>query len=467
MGDDSPDFGLGCAWPPEQPYGDHQGVDPVKVKLRSSTAFVAVLTALVIAGLFVPAASAAGPVVTGGLSGDPVNPGEPATLTFTISPSQRTLASFSLTPPDNWQLVAGSPSPGAPAFQVVDNTLVASGLSVSPSGSATVQFGVKTGCVSGNWTWGLVARDTQGRAYGNGASDLTTNVNAHCALVITNQPTDALKNTLITGTAFDASANPVTVELRNGSDQLVPYFPVGVTFEQATGAGLASGTLNAATKTTVGGVATFSGAASTLSIGTTNEPQFTDYKLKPKTVGTYVGLVGDNSTGFDIWETMCSGTSCEVKIRDLRDVYKTSANDVLTASTLPSSVLPNILCAGQTLIFANDVFVHQTNGTSPVFLVSHVTRQNMKAVASNGQAHVDWCVGLKSPEDWAASGGSFVEQDTNGAALGGVLYVGFAPACPQANPSAFAPCIVSQTGDGNGGNITTGWLPGGDPPRRT
>ena len=50
---------------------------------------------------------------------------------------------------------------------------------------------------------------------------------------------------------------------------------------------------------------------------------------------------------------------------------------------------------------------------------------------------------------------------------GGVLYVGFAPACPQANPSAFAPCIVSQTGDGNGGNITTGWLPGGDPPRRT
>jgi hypothetical protein len=293
-------------------------------------------------------------------------------------------------------------------------------------------------------------------------------VSGNCSLVITTQPKDALKNTLITGTAFTPATNPVTVELRNGSDQLVTYFPVGVTFDLATGGGLASSPFSPATKTTVGGIATFSGAASTLSIPTPNEPQFTDYKLKPKTVGTFAGLIGNDSTAFDIWETMCSGDDCEVKIRDLRDTYRTSGNDVLTASSLPSSVMPNILCAGQTLIFSNDVFVHQTNGTSPVFLVSHVTRANMKAATTNGQAHVDWCVGLKTQEAWSASGAVPVLQDTNGAAVpGGLLWVAEAPNCPNANPSAFAPCIVSQVGDGNGGNITTGWLPGGDPPRRT
>jgi hypothetical protein len=442
-------------------------VDLVKVKSRSGIAIVVALTALAIAGLYVPAASAANPTVSGNLTGDPVSPGQQATLTFTITPSQRTLASFTLSPPANWQIVAGTPSPGAPTYQVIDNKLEASGLSVNSSGSASVSFGVNTGCVSGNWNWTLVAKDSQGRTYGNGSSDLTTAVNGSCSLEITTQPKDALKNKLITDTAFNTSGNPITVELRNGSDQLVSYFPVGVTFELATGAGLASGTLNAATKTTVGGVATFSGVDSTLSIGTPNEPQFTDYKLKPKSAGTFAGLVGDPSDAFDIWETVCSGTDCEVKIRDLRDVYRTSGNDVLTASSLPTSFMPNILCAGQTLIFSNDVFVHQTNGTSPVFLVSHVTRQNMKAATTNGQAHVDWCVGLKTREPWDNNGAVPVQQDTNGPAPGGLLWVAEAPNCPNANPQNFAPCIVSQNGDGNGGNITTGWLPGGDPPRRT
>ena len=60
-----------------------------------------------------------------------------------------------------------------------------------------------------------------------------------------------------------------------------------------------------------------------------------------------------------------------------------------------------------------------------------------------------------------------VPQDTNGPAPGGMLFVGIAPPCPNANPQNSAPCIVSQNGDGNGGSFTLGWLPGGDPPRRT
>jgi hypothetical protein len=403
--------------------------------------------------------------VTGNISGDPMAPGQEQTLSFSISPSSRTLQSFVLTPPANWQL-AGAPTPGAPNFSVVSNTLVASNLSVSSSGSATVQFNVKTGCQSGNWTWLLAARDSQGRLYGNDSSDLTIQVSGNCSLAFANQPEDALKTKLITGTDFSDTSDFVEVELLNGAAQRVTYFPVSVGFDLATGSGLASGPLTATAQTTVDGVATF--GAGTLSIATPNEPQFTDYKLAPKTVGTYAGLTGDASLGFDIWEAACSGAGCQAKLRGDLDTY-TATDNLLTASVIPSSLLPNIVCAGQKLIFSGDVFVHSTDGTGTVFLKSHVTRANMKAAANNGQAHVEWCIGLKPSQEsmWINNGGTYTSQDTNGATAGGILLVGIAPACPSKNPAAFAPCFTRQYGDGTGGSWTEGYLPGGDPPRRT
>jgi hypothetical protein len=75
-----------------------------------------------------------------------------------------------------------------------------------------------------------------------------------------------------------------------------------------------------------------------------------------------------------------------------------------------------------------------------------------------------WCVGLKVPGPW-----HFVRQDTNGnGSIGeGDLFVGMAPKCPSKNAMSFAPCYVSKMGDGIGGTFIRGWVPGGDPPRRT
>jgi hypothetical protein len=395
--------------------------------------------------------------VTANITGDPVAPGTQASLSITISPTQRTLSSFTLTPPANWQVVSGS------LGSVVSNELVVSGLSVVSSSSVTVDLSVNTGCKGGDWDWTLVAQDSQGRTFGNDASDLTTNVNGSCSLAITTQPKDAVKGTLITGSTFDPSTNPVTVELRNGSNQVVTYFPVGVSFDLASGAGLATGSLSAATKTTVNGVATFSGAASTLSIGTSNEPQFTDYKLKPKTVGTYAGLSGSDSSGFDIWDAACTGSACTAAIRGGRDEYKTTTNTVLSASTLPASAIA-ISCPGQKVIFQDSVFVHETSTSSdPVFVTSHITAQDFRAAGTNyGQANVQWCVGIK-PGDTRAltNGGTYTFDTTSG------FYVGFAPRCPSKSPELSAPCIVSQSSDNMKGSITTGYLQGGDPPRRT
>jgi hypothetical protein len=433
------------------------------MKVRKSR--VAVLVAFLTMAVAIPLAGVAlaGPAqVVGNITGDPVAPGVQATLSFTISPTGKTLASFTLTPPTNWQLVSGTQSQGS----VTGNQLVVTGLSVSPATSTTVTFDVKTGCKSGNWDWTLAALDSQGRTFGNDASDLTTNVNGNCSLAITTQPRDAVKGKLITGSAFDDSTSPVTVELRNGSDQVVTYFPVDVSFDLATGSGLASGSLSAATKTTVNGVATFSGPASTLSIGTSNEPQFTDYKLKPKTVGTYAGLGGANSDGFDIWDAACSGNGCSAALRSGRDEYKTTTNTVLSASTLPSGAVA-ISCPGQRLIFQDDVFVHETSSPDPVFVTSHITAQDFRAAGTNfGQANVEWCVGLKPGDPGLSNGGTYTPVDLNGDTVTD-YFVGFAPRCPSKSPELSAPCIVSQMSDGNKGSITTGYLQGGDPPRRT
>lgn len=412
------------------------------------------------------------------ITGDPVAPGEEASLSLTITPEvETTLDSFTLTPPDNWVLVSDedSPSPGAPEYTIVDNTLVGSGLSATSEEPATVDFQVKTGCKSGDWDWTLDARDPEDAQFDNGASDLTTNVSANCTLVVTTQPKDNAKNALVTGNAFVSSSNFVTVTLKNGEaiPQTVQYFPVDVTFDLATGTGLVSTGLSADTITTVNGVATFSGPASTLSISTANQPFTTDFRLAPKTVGTYAGLTGGNSGPFDIWDAGCKGNGCGVNLAPgtSSDAYATSENVGLGASLLGTGGT-NIFCPTQQVIFSTNVFFHATTGAAPVFLVSHISAADRKAVANNGNKVMGWCVGIKSKGPW-----NFVRQNTNGDSVtdpnngtwtpGSDLWVGMAPKCPSKNASAKAPCIVSQTGDGVGGTFIRGWLPGGDPPRRT
>jgi hypothetical protein len=284
------------------------------------------------------------------------------------------------------------------------------------------------------------------------------------------QPADAQRNTTITSSDFVAGTNFVQVELIDSAGVRVTNSKLIVTFTLATGSGLATGSLNVTPQPLINGVATF--GAGTLSIGSLNEPQFTSFALVPKnTKGS--PTTGPASEGFDVWQDGDSCTDgCEAAIRNGNDTYSVGGAGILGASQLPISVLANLACDGQKLIFANSVFVHATEdfdspSPDPVFLSNHITKADWKASANNGQAHADWCVGLKTAAPWEHNGGTYTLQDTNGAAPGGELFVGFAPRCPSRSPADFAPCIVSQTGDGNGGSIAVGWLPGGDPPRRT
>jgi hypothetical protein len=104
-----------------------------------------------------------------------------------------------------------------------------------------------------------------------------------------------------------------------------------------------------------------------------------------------------------------------------------------------------------------------------LFVVTHTSRDEMKNIASNGQAGVQLCLAMS--HDWNAlqlrgQPSQPVFKDTDG--VGGAdSWVGLAPKCPKKNPAAAAPCIVAQYGDGMGGNYTEAWLPGTDPGKRS
>jgi hypothetical protein len=293
------------------------------------------------------------------------------------------------------------------------------------------------------------------------------------------QPADAGRNDLITASPFDSTSPAdgfVQVQvskyvLVDETLELVPAEEgeVEVKFRLETGAGLASGTLSVTPELTdEGGIATFDTA---LSIAETNAFMTTDYQIVPQArYASEITLLeegwpfeGDPSDGFDIWDDGCSGTGCNVNLRSNLETYTAQGNFGLAASQLSANL---VNCPTQRVIFSGKTFFHVTTGdeSEVVFLVTHITKADMKASTNNGQRHVGWCIGLESPGPWEHNGAAYTPQTIGGK----TFYVALAPKCPNKKTATqFAPCIVSQSGDDNGGSFIRGYVLGGDPPRRT
>jgi hypothetical protein len=307
-------------------------------------------------------------------------------------------------------------------------------------------------------------------------------------LTIIRQPADALVNETITSIPLNPNAGFVQVRARQTTEGgTAPAPGVWVTFELATGPGLATGDLHVIPQQTNGsGIATF--GPGTLSIGTANESTLTNYRLiavaTEPPVGSEVATITEAlvmsapSRAFDVFQDGCKGTGCSVELRGGLDVYTTTQNVRLMASEVSASTLPGMECRNQLLVFAGSIFVHETSGSGAVGLVNHITAEDLggggEGVATvlsddpddDDGPRIGWCIGTKTRTPWENNGASFRRQDTNGDGRLD-LFVGMAPRCPRENPKAAAPCIVSRRSDGEGGIVLTGWVPGGDPPRRT
>ena len=152
-----------------------------------------------------------------------------------------------------------------------------------------------------------------------------------------------------------------------------------------------------------------------------------------------------------------------MNLRSNLETYTAQGDFGLAASQLSANL---VNCPTQRVIFSGKTFFHVTTGdeSEVVFLVTHITKADMKASTNNGQRHVGWCIGLESHAPWDHNGAAYTPQVIGGT----TFYVAMAPKCPNKKTATqFAPCIVSQSGDDNGGSFIRGYVLGGDPPRRT
>src|SRR5438477_917510 len=228
-----------------------------KMKHRRFRTIRATVVLMVIAGvaiLIAPAAEAAAPTATATLSGSVGAGGTDGSFTFSITPSSRTLAAYTVTAPPGWQISSvASPSPSGTA-SISGRTISVTGTSVSGSAFGTVQF-TATACVAQSYAWSYTATDSQGRAYAH-PSTLTASVDGpSCSLDLLNQPTDTTQNDQITANPFDAGVQNLQVQLLKGNGVALTTYGVTVTFGLASGFDqngqqLVSGTLTVDSETT-------------------------------------------------------------------------------------------------------------------------------------------------------------------------------------------------------------------------
>ena len=308
-------------------------------------------------------------------------------------------------------------------------------------------------------------------------------------VAIVNQPADAGADELITASAFDPTGGDAgfvqvqvtetvlvpDIEGEGFHEETGPVVGAEVTFELATGAGLATTDelVVESRFTNADGNATFGpeeGSDNPLSIGDANQPFTTDYRLIP--VATPPGeeatsVEGDAPTPFDIWEDGCHGAGCSVDVRNGNETLHGGRGRRAWGPASSPREQRDQLRRIRSSIFASSIFFHATtgDGTDTVFLVTHITRgrhegRREQRPEAHGVVHR-----AQEPAPWIYER----RQRTRRRSIGGqTLFVAMAPKCPnKRTPSNFAPCIVSQMGDGDGGSFIRGYVLGGDPPRRT
>jgi hypothetical protein len=284
-------------------------------------------------------------------------------------------------------------------------------------------------------------------------------------------PADALKDQTITSAAFNPAGDEVQVELVTNSGNRVTNLDVTVTLSLQLNGGSATG-LTVTTVTTNQGLATFADPK----VSVPNIAEVSDYRLVASSLSNPEVTPG-TSAGFDVWGagTICAGGVCEhfpPTADPIPDTYRkgnSTAGEVITTTTFDVTTLTSTIdCDGYNELTNFSVWHESTQG-GVLFVVTHTSREEMKNLASNGQAGVQLCLAMShfwSAQQLRGQPLQPVFKDTDG--VGGAdSWVGLAPKCPKKNPAAAAPCIVAQYGDGMGGNYTEAWLPGTDPGKRS
>jgi hypothetical protein len=422
-------------------------------RTRRAAWLVALSLALTV--LVVPPASAA--TLTANLTPGSANAGAQTTFTLTVTPSQGSLRSLSLTAPDGFFVGSATSTRG--------NATVSGNQTVNVTGAlggqtVTVTITAWPKCTPGTanaWTLSAV---------GSGS----TTFDPVTLLTDVTQPSSCRLrfqhiNDQLTGVAFN-----VKVDVVRANDTIDPNYVDQVFLSIANDPGTDDATLtNNGPRTPVGGTATFSASLDVSGTGYVLEA------CSPLINGSCPppGPAHFLSNLFAVYDakTDCrNGRSCSASASVANQVSTTVSANGQDGTTVKAGVfgVPEVVPGGPGNLSELDcpgydeiteaISSFDFNGSGIKTIVDTISAEQMKEIANQGVSFLQGCFGSSLPFT-DRFGKAAVFDETLG------LFVGLLPDCPanKKNLAAFAPCVVSRQGGGNGTGLFTYVAAEGDP----
>lgn len=378
------------------------------------------------------------------------------TVTLTNKTATQQLGSADVSIPTAFTVTA-PPSLGSVTS---GNVLQLRNLGLPPGGSVTVTLTLRMPCVSGDYAWGVDAKQSNdfsgppGNALGPVSGTRSTTVNGSCTFRFVDRPASAEKTAQIRADAFQpTSTHVVTVEAIDGSPQpqRLTWFTGTVDLRLAqTGPGTLSP--SPASSAALDGLASFAN----LTIDASG-----NYNLRATT--TAAGFVAADSNGFQIIDDVadCNGSSCRAQVAG-KQTTSTLTGAAVSGSgfallSLNLGTAP--VCSGYRPVTTEYYEFQLAQAVGDKTIVATYSKAAMKNVA--GPSALEIC--FAAPDTFTAKTLPAAPFDYDGdSANGKEGFVGLLPNCP-ATPTQ--PCVLSRSGTSGGGAIVQFFVPAawGDP----
>jgi hypothetical protein len=420
-------------------------------RTRRAAWLVALSFALTV--LVVPPASAA--TLTAGLTPGSANAGAQTNFTLTVSPSQGSLRSLTLTAPDGFFVGSATSTRGNPTVSGNQTVNVTGALG---SQTVTVTITAWPKCTPGlanAWTLSAV---------GSGSTTfdpvtLFTDVTQPSSCKLRFQHID---DQLTTTQSRDASFT-VKVDVVRANDTIDPTYVDEVFLSIANDPGTDDdATLtNNGPRTPVGGTATFSASLNVSGTGYVLEA------CSPLINGSCpppgpAHFLSNLFAVYDDAEDCITGQSCFARASVANQVSTQVSANGQDGKTVKAGVfgVPEVVPGGTGNLSELDcpgydeitevISSFDFDGSGLKTVVDTISAEQMKEIANQGVSFLQGCFG--SSIRFTDRSGNLAEFDDT---LG--LWVGLLPDCPpnKKNLTNFAPCVVSRQGGGNGTGLFT------------
>jgi len=410
-------------------------------RFRTTIRATLALTVVALVAVLAPGAMAASNAAVGTLPAN-VPAGATTSTTFTLKTTGGSASSFNLTAPAGFSIQSVDSSSQGGVTLASASQIQGRSITASTSTTLSVSFTVQAPCSAAATAWGLAVKSNpnfNGSTMANDPSSaLSTGLSGQCTAAFSRAPADAafVGTTApnITSAAYNQSGDSIQVLVKDATGAARPGISVSLNFN----ANPTNATLTAPTVTSGSdGLASFSPVK-------ISKPGLL-YQLVPSATG--VSATASGFFGVFQDEQACGSCTAHGNSNTVHSTVTANSTNGGTLAVLVSGVAADQIDCGPTIPsgydympVSSEVTAWQYTGNGAQTVVVDLDRTLIKKILNRGSAHIDFCY-------QADNGKTFTDKFGNVGSGPGLL--------SDCGPGIEENCIVSETGDGNGGRLIT------------